>query len=105
MSNVGEIGKGTLRGIHSMRTLALSEQRRVLEEMSKMRSLLPLLMRPRHQRQWSRAEKVLLARHIKRLSSLGPYLILLVLPGGCLALPAWAWWLARRRMRDTQTPQ
>jgi hypothetical protein len=33
------------------------------------------------------------------LSTLSPYLVVLVMPGGLLALPALAWWLDRRRLR------
>jgi hypothetical protein len=97
MSIVGDIGKGTLRGIDSMRDMAAREHRRLLEEISKVRGLMPLLMKPRNHQQWTRAEKVLLRRHIKRMSMLSPYLILLIVPGGLIALPALAWWLSRRR--------
>jgi hypothetical protein len=104
MPSVGEIGKGAARGFSSVRELAASEKRRLLEEVGAMRGLLPLLMKPRHHQQWSRADKVLLYRHVKRMSLLSPYLILLALPGGALALPALAWWLARRRAKAQKTP-
>ncbi len=97
MSNLGDIGKDTLRGIAGMYAAATREKRRVLDEMSAVSGLLPLLMKPRNHQRWTRAEKVLLRRHMKRVSRLSPYLVLLAMPGGLLALPAVAWWLDRRR--------
>lgn len=97
MSIVGDIGKGTLRGIDSMRETAAREKRHVLDELAKVQGLIPLVMKLRHRQQWTRAEKVLLRRHIRRVSRLSPYLLLVLAPGGLLALPALAWWLDRRR--------
>ena len=65
-----------------------------------MRGLMPLIMKPRNKQQWSREDKVQLAIHLKRLSTLSPYLAVLLMPGGLLVLPALAWWLDRRRLRD-----
>jgi hypothetical protein len=37
--------------------------------------------------------------HLKRISQLSPYLVIIVMPGGFAALPVLAWWLDRRRNR------
>jgi hypothetical protein len=38
-----------------------------------------------------------LKAHLRRLSSISRYLVVLAMPGGVLLLPALAWWLDRRR--------
>ncbi|MDE2583938.1 MAG: hypothetical protein KGN39_00965 [Betaproteobacteria bacterium] len=75
------------------------EARQVLQELLQMRSLMPLLMKPRNGGAWSRDERAELLRHLRHLSRLSPYLLLLLLPGSALFLPAYAWWLDRRRQR------
>ncbi len=100
MSRLGSIGKSTTRAFSSMRELSSRERQRLVQEFSQVRGLMPLLMKPRNQQKWTREDKAQLAAHIRRLTSLSPYLVVLVMPGGLLALPALAWWLDRRRMRD-----
>lgn len=95
MSRVGDIGKDTLRGICNVRDVALREKQRLFSEIGEVRGLIPLLVKPRKHRSWTRADKVRLRRHLKRVSRLGPYLFLLVVPGGFIALPALAWWRDR----------
>ena len=58
---------------------------------------MPLLMRRRNNGTWTTGEKAELVLHMKRLRALSPYLVLSVVPGSFLALPALAWWLDRRR--------
>lgn len=36
---------------------------------------------------------------LRRLAHLSPYLAILLLPGSVLLLPAYAWWMHRRRQR------
>ncbi len=86
-----------------MRELTGREKRRLVSEMSAVRGLMPLLMKPRNSQQWSREDKAQLTLHLKRISALSPYLVLLLMPGGFLVLPALAWWLDRRRLRE-RTP-
>jgi len=97
---MGEIGRDAFRTLHSVRALAEREKSRLLNEVIAVRGLMPLLMKPRDRQQWTRAEKVLLARHVRRLSRLSPYMVVFALPGGMILLPALAWWLDRRRGRD-----
>ena len=100
MARIGEFGKGAVRAIYSIKELSTREQRRLVAEISEVRGLMPLLMKERNKRKWTREDKVQLAQHMKRLSALSPYLVALLLPGGFLALPALAWWLDRRRLRQ-----
>jgi len=100
MSRLGKIGKSTGRAFAHMRDLSTRERQRLMSEMSQVRGLMPLLMKPRNKQQWSIEDKAQLAVHFKQLSKLSPYLVVLVIPGGFFALPAVAWWLDRRRLRD-----
>ncbi len=98
------INQATSRAFGTARQLTTRERQRILAEMAQVRGLVPLLMKPRNKQKWTREEKALLAEHIKRISALSPYLVILVMPGGLLALPALAWWLDRRRLRE-RAPQ
>lgn len=75
------------------------EVRRVLTELMAARGIMPLLMKARNGQQWTPAEREELLGHLRRMAHLSPYLIALVLPGSVLLLPAYAWWLDRRRVR------
>jgi len=99
MSRLGGISSSTSRAINSVRVLSARERQRLLGELSQVRGLMPLLMKQRNRQKWTREDKAQLVVHLKRLSSLSPYLVVLIMPGGLLALPALAWWLDRRRLR------
>ncbi len=75
------------------------EARRVLTELMDARGMMPILMKARNGGQWTPAEREELLRHLRRMAHLSPYLIALVMPGSVLLLPAYAWWLDRRRLR------
>jgi hypothetical protein len=75
------------------------EARRVLAELLATRGMMPLLMKARNGAQWTPAEKEEVLGHLRRMAHLSPYLIALVMPGSVLLLPAYAWWLDRRRFR------
>ena len=100
MSGIGEFRKGTYRALHSVRELTAREKRRLVIEMSQVRGLMPLLMKRRNHLKWSSEDRAQLAAHMKRISALSPYLAVLLMPGGLFALPALAWWLDRRRLRE-----
>jgi hypothetical protein len=96
-----------LRPIAVFRTLGeLSERERrhLTSEILLARGLMPLLMKPRNKERWSDEDKRELAGHLRRLSNISPYLVVLVMPGGMLALPVLAWWLDRRRNRRPGGP-
>ncbi|KAB2922930.1 MAG: hypothetical protein F9K30_11650 [Dechloromonas sp.] len=75
------------------------EVRRVLAELMATRGMMPLLMKVRNGEQWTPAEREELLGHMRRMAHLSPYLIALVLPGSVILLPAYAWWLDRRRLK------
>jgi hypothetical protein len=85
--------------LRSLRETSAREQRFVVEEIAQVRGLMPLLMKPRNGERWTRGDKRELRAHLRRLSSLSRYLMVLALPGGLLLLPAFVWWLDRRRSR------
>jgi hypothetical protein len=81
------------------------EAGRIAGELSAVRGLLPLLMKPRNGEQWTADERNELLSRLRRLSRVSPYLLLLLLPGSALLLPLYAWWLDRRRNgRGPQAP-
>lgn len=75
------------------------ERRIMIAEMSQVKGLMPLLMKPRNKQKWSAADKRQLMIHLKKLSQVSPYIAVIVLPGGFAVLPVLAWWLDRRRSR------
>jgi len=75
------------------------ERKYMILEISQVKGLMPLLMKPRNKMKWSKKDKHELMRHLKRLSQVSPYIAVIVLPGGFAMLPVLAWWLDRRRGR------
>jgi len=73
------------------------EKKYLEDELARTQTLMPLLMKPRNGAKWTKDEKRELVDHMKRISGLGPYVALLLLPGGLALLPLVAWWLDRRR--------
>ena len=83
------------------RALELAERERkfLIGEMVQGKNLMPILMRRRNKQQWSNEELAEIRAHLRRLSKLSPYLVVIVMPGGFAMLPVLAWWLDRRRVR------
>lgn len=75
------------------------EVRRVLAELMATRGLMPLLMKVRNGGHWTPDEREELLGHLRRMAHLSPYLVVLIMPGSMLLLPAYAWWLDRRRIK------
>jgi hypothetical protein len=80
--------------------LAERERKFLLAEMSQVSGLMPILMRRRNKQNWTPEELDEIRAHLKRISKLSPYLVVIVMPGGFAALPVLAWWLDRRRNRN-----
>ena len=79
--------------------LAERERKFLLSEMVQVSGLMPILMRRRNKQKWTPEELAQIRAHLKRISQLSPYLVIIVMPGGFAALPVLAWWLDRRRTR------
>ena len=77
--------------------LADRERKYLVSELSQVRGLMPLLMKPRNKQQWSPEDRQELINHMRRLQRMSPYIAVFVLPGGFAMLPAHAMWLYRRR--------
>ena len=80
--------------------LAERERKFLLAEMSQVSGLMPILMRRRNKQKWTPEELAQIRAHLKRISQLSPYLVIIVMPGGFAILPVLAWWLDRRRARN-----
>jgi hypothetical protein len=85
--------------LRAIRACTAREKAFLLSEIVQVKGLMPLLMKPRNKQPWSGEDKAALAVHLKRLSKLSPYLVIVLMPGGFFILPALAWWLDRRRNR------
>lgn len=75
------------------------EAKRLLAELMAVRGVMPLLMKARNGENWTPEEKAQLLLALRRFAHLSPYLLLILLPGSAIFLPAYAWWLDRRRGR------
>ncbi len=80
-----------------MRSMHQTQRLYIHNELSHARGPLPILMKRRNGGQWSEEERELLLRDLRAVSNLSPYLIPILMPGGVLMLPLFAWWLDRRR--------
>ena len=81
------------------------ERKRILAEAVQIKGLMPLLMKPRNKQPWTKEDRTELRVHLRHLSDLSPYLVLVVLPGAPLTLPLLAWWLDRRRQHRKDDPR
>jgi hypothetical protein len=76
------------------------ERKYVLGEVVQITDLMPLLMKPRNHQNWTPEDKRRIVDHLRRLSMVSPYLVVMVMPGSFIVLPALAWWLDRRRQHN-----
>ena len=95
-----QINVRTVAIFRTARDLTTREKQFLLGEILQIRGLMPLLMKERNRQRWTPEDRAELRVHLRRLSNLSPYLIVMVLPGSFLMLPALAWWLDRRRGRN-----
>lgn len=98
-ARMGRIGDAATRSWRNCRQVTVRERDHLIVELSRVRGLMPLLMKRRNGGTWTPEDRELLRSHMRRLGVLTPYLALSVLPGGFIALPVLAWWLDRRRAR------
>lgn len=88
-----------LAPIRSAFALAERERKFLLAEMSQVKGLMPVLMKRRNKQKWTPEDLAEIRVQIRRISKITPYLVVVVMPGGFVALPVLAWWLDRRRGR------
>lgn len=79
------------------------ERVQVLQEMVKIRGLMPLLMKKRNGQVWTEAERAELVGQMRAVAHISPYLVVVLLPGSFAMLPVLAWWLDRRRQDRDKT--
>lgn len=101
----GQARARLLGAFTSLRDLQERERKRLLAEMVQVKGLMPLLMKPRNKQRWTKEDRAELRAHVRRLSDLSPYLVVVVLPGAPLTLPLLAWWLDRRRQHRKGGPR
>ena len=99
-SHIARFRSASFVAYRSICSLTEREKKHLLNEIMQVRGLMPLLMKPRNKQLWTPEDKEELRVHLRRLSSISPYLVVLALPGSFLLLPALAWWLDRRRNRQ-----
>jgi hypothetical protein len=104
MSALKQFNVRTTSVIRMLGAYTARERKFLQDEILQVKGLMPLLMKPRNRQRWSPEDKAELAAHLKRLSQLSPYLVVIVMPGGFFMLPALAWWLDRRRNRKRPIP-
>jgi hypothetical protein len=97
---VNEFRVASMLAFRRIRDLTDREKKYLLSEILQVKGLMPLLMKPRNKQSWTPEDKAELQVHLRRLSNISPYLIVLALPGSFILLPALAWWLDRRRNRS-----
>lgn len=103
-SRMGKFRTASVGVYRSIRELTEREKKHLLQEILLVRGLMPLLMKQRNSQLWTPEDKAELRLHLRRLSNISPYLVVLALPGSFLMLPALAWWLDRRRNRQAPPP-
>jgi len=96
-SSVKEPRVPAKRMLQGIRAAQHRERQQLLSEFSKIRGLMPLLMKSRNGQRWSPAERDALRGQLRAIAYLSPYLLIMLLPGSFLAVPVLAWWLDRRR--------
>jgi hypothetical protein len=89
-------------GLSWLNALQHRERTRLIGELSQTRGLMQLLMKQRNGYRWSAEDRRIIRTHLKTILGLSPYVVLLVAPGGLVALPFMAWWLDRRKGQRTQ---
>lgn len=80
------------------------ERQQITAELVKVKGFMPLLMKRRNGGRWTVDERHQLIEQLHAFAHLSPYLVVLVMPGSFMLLPALAWWLDRRRGQRATGP-
>ena len=83
-----------------------SAKQMTLDEVAHVQGFMRLLMKQRNGAPWSTDDKAAILSHLKHFGRRLPYLALFTLPGAAILLPGLAWFLDRRKYRnsDIATP-
>jgi len=82
----------------------LNLKRITLDEVDQVHGFMRLLMKERNGAPWSEADKVAILAHLRHFGRSLPYLALFTIPGATLLLPGLAWFLDRRKYRNSGIP-
>jgi len=74
------------------------ERLRLIRSILPVHGLMPLLMKPRNGKRWTREARSQIVACLRGVFALTPYSLVFLLPGSYFLLPFLAWWLDRRRM-------
>jgi hypothetical protein len=77
------------------------ERARLLGELSQTRGFMQLLMKQRNGYHWTPEDRQAIRAQLRIIWGVSPYVVLLLAPGGMVALPLLAWWLDRRNGQRT----
>ena len=75
------------------------ERERIRASISSTEGMMALLMKARNRQRWTVQERKQLLVHLRSLSTVSPYIMVLAFPGSIFFLPVMAWWLDRRRQK------
>ena len=81
------------------------EREQTRAAIASIQGLMPVLMKPRNGQSWTAEDRKQILTHLRRLSAVGPYLLVSPLPGLPFWLPLFAWWVDRRRKRWLVPPR
>lgn len=96
----GKVSHSLTQAFREVQAVSGRERAYLSNEFEQFRGLMPLLARTGSRQPLSEVERTVLRAHLRRASSLSPYLVLTLLPGALVTLPLLLWWRDRRRNRD-----
>lgn len=98
----GKLGHPLAQAFREVQAISGRERAYLQGEFAQFRGLMPFLVRSGARYPMSQAERAALRAHLRRASSLSPYLMVTLLPGAFVLLPVLLWWRDRRRNRDSR---
>lgn len=101
----GTRGGGSAWGLFVHLQGVISRERdRFRTEIVRVQGLMPLLMKQRNGERWTQEDLSELRAHLRSLSAISPYALVVLLPGSSVLLALLAWWLDRRRQKRPAGP-
>ena len=100
MRVAGKVSHSLTQAFREVLAVSGRERAYLSNELEQFRGLMPLLARTGARQSLSEVERAALRAHLRRATSLSPYLVVTLLPGALVLLPVLLWWRDRRRNRD-----